>query len=100
MFLLFWFEISESWIFRIFEFSNFELFDFLNFLNYYFGVLGSRANPQKGVGMCDDRWIVPPLFALASKGLALCEGLVGRRGAGGACFERISLAIFVSEALL
>ena len=50
--------------------------------------------------MCDDRWIVPPLFVLASKGVALCEGLVGRRGAGGACFERISLAIFVSEALL
>ena len=62
--------------------------------------LGSRANPQKGVGMCDDRWIVPPLFVLASKGVVLCEGLVGRRGAGGACFERISLAIFVSEALL
>ena len=79
--------------------SNFLLVNFFVVVLLYCG-LGSRANPQKGVGMCDDRWIVPPLFALASKGLALCEGLVGRRGAGGACFERISLAIFVSEALL
>ena len=36
---------------------------------------------------------------LASKCVAMCEGLIGRRGAGGACLEQISLTSLVSEAL-